>query len=251
MPYIGVTGVMSREESEGVIGAWATSGLKTRLMVGVLASSNTLAHQKSRWPNRLPLVEEIRNIFVPGDNVLNLIHYNTSHPETLFRQIIEIMRYAGPSCQGIQLNVAWPQHWVLEAYRKMENSYIVLHIGNRALDICGHEPGKVAQRVSAYKGLVNAVLIDPSGGLGRPFDPNIVAIHLDAVRAVNSWVEVGAAGGLGPDTLAHLERLIKFCGPTFNIDAEGLVRDEVDNLDLNKVRRYFEGAQALYTVAAA
>src|SRR3989344_2763546 len=81
-PYIGVTGFMTPQEVRaGLRGFGASSGRK--LMVGVLASSETLAGRTGKWRRRYPKIERIHEIFQAHPSALNLIHYSTDKPNTL------------------------------------------------------------------------------------------------------------------------------------------------------------------------
>ena len=114
-------------------------------------------------------------IFRGYRNLLNLIHFNTKEPEKLFDDMCLAQDLAGPNCHGFQLNIAWPDKRVLERYKKyalFHHKTIVLQCGGNALREVG-SPFNLGLRLRDYEGLVDYVLVDPSGGLGKEFDPGL------------------------------------------------------------------------------
>ena len=78
-------------------------------------------------------------------------------------------------------------------------------------------------------GIIDYVLLDPSGGLGQPFDPEVAKSYLDELRKFENELGLGVAGGLSPTTLNLLEDLIKDY-PNLSTDAEGKLRSAEDHL---------------------
>ena len=181
-PYVGVTGFMSRTEVSEAL-AMVPQGSTRRLMVGVLASSKTLAGQHNKWPGRYPKREAIASILTNDARALNLVHYSTDRPETLFTQL-----------------------------------------------------------VGAHLPMIDAILVDSSGGKGKPFDAVKGAEYLRAARK-HPTLGIGIAGGLGPETLHLLDPLVKEF-PELSIDAEGRLRTRMpeDALRLDAMRTYLEDA---------
>jgi len=103
-------------------------------------------------------------------------------------------------------------------------------------------PKKLRKAVNPYKGLVDYVLLDPSGGIGRQFDPEVERPYLEAL--VDMGIGLGVAGGLSPSTLHLLEPLVKDF-PQLSIDAEGRLRNQDDQLDLTVVSSYLQKAYEL------
>lgn len=248
-PYIGVTGFMSRAE---VVEALAVipQESKWRLMVGVLMSSKTLAGQRNKWSGRFPKREAVADIFVYDPRVLNLVHYSTDDPDTLFVQLDAVMKLAGPNCDGLQLNVAWPASSHLEDfYEAYHDKFLVLQLGSKALLQAG-TVDKFVDLVGGYTPMINAILLDPSGGLGKPFDPEKVAEYVRGIPA--SWISppygfgIGIAGGLGPSSLYLLDPLLREFIYNFSIDAEGALRtaQPEDALNISAMRTYLIDAFA-------
>src|SRR3989344_4138009 len=182
-PYIGITGFMSKDEVAHILGHVPYNGYR-QVMIGILASLKTMQGIQNKWPNRYPTVDKITNIFQPHPRALNLIHYNTKQTETLDRQLDVMTMLGGPHLHGFQLNIAWPPSALLAAYRKQYSKMIVvLQIGEHALALTGHSPHRVAEELALnYDGLVDAILIDPSGGYGKSLNPSKARDYLDAIR---------------------------------------------------------------------
>lgn len=244
-PYIGVTGFMTRGEVLEVLNV-VPHDSDYALMVGVLMNEKTingLAHKK--WPGRYPLWHNVPGIFVDDPRTLNLVHYNTPNPETLSRQLLQIVELC-PSIDGFQLNIPWPSIDQLEQYWNVcPEKRIVLQIGAQAM---AEVPlgDELIRKVEDYGPLVDTVLIDASGGTGKPLDPVMCAKYLRALETV-SGVTLAVAGGLGPNSLNLLKDLSE-CFDELSIDAEGRLRTPhpEDKLDLEATRFYVAQAFRLF-----
>src|SRR3989338_4547363 len=236
-PYIGVTGFMSRAEVNEALSVVPQDSTH-RLMVGVLMSSKTLAGQTNKWPGRYPKKEAVADIFVDDSRALNLVHFNTDEPETLCSQLEEITAFAGPYLDGFQLNMAWPRIAQLEDYRAAyPDKFIVLQVGSRAMAQV-ESPDDFAESVGSYLAVIDAVLIDPSGGKGLPLDVEKAADYLWAVATYP--IGLGAAGGLGPRTFNLINQLILEFRGRLSVDAEGQLRTPKpeDALCLDAMKAY-------------
>lgn len=249
-PYVGVTGFMFPDQ---VIKSLENIDFKKAdrlLMVGVLASSKTIQGLTNKWPHRYPLFERIKDIFQKNEDCLNLVHYNTKQPDDLLAQLVQITDEVGPVLNGFQLNIAWPSPKTLESYKKLyPEKTIVLQIGGHAFAEVSNEAKYLALRVRRdYSGLVDYVLLDPSGGLGQPFNPENMRKYLYELQKYPG-PEVGVAGGLSPTTLHLLEPLIKDF-PDISIDAEGRLRTKEDNLDIETTRDYIQKSLDMFSITA-
>ena len=256
-PYIGVTGFMSRWDvgeaikelfSDGIHSSGQPDQLTHDLMVGVLASSKTLAGQPSKWPNRYPRVDAISKLFPPDRRTLNLIHYATNNHDTLGEQLLQLVQLGGPWLDGFQLNVAWPDAWQLQVLR---GKRLVLQLGNRALQEENDNPGNVVYRLMQYQGIITDVLIDMSGGKGIPLDPINVLNYVRAIAARYPDLGVTIAGGLSADTLELIQPIVTEF-PWISFDAEGKLRtpQPEDQLILHATRRYLHGSRDLCSAAS-
>lgn len=251
-PYIGITGIENQSQAQQLIDE--AGDMRGRyLMEGVLASYKTLDGGKTKYPFRYQEIGDIGNTFVDAPSrVLNLIHYHTDHIGSLLAQMYEVTRYGGPHIHGIQLNVAWPERWKVDAHKnRHDGQVIVLQCGRKALEACGLKPGidfslsalaSFVRRVASYKDSVDYVLLDMSGGNNVPLDPLFSQTCLIALYESNLSPMLGIAGGLTAETLPAIAALLSLF-PDLSIDAEGGLRDEHDRLDMTKAIRYLRTAR--------
>jgi phosphoribosylanthranilate isomerase len=240
--YIGVTGFMTPQEVRA--GLDCLTLLQSRkLMVGVLASSKTILGEKNKYPNRYPEVQRINQIFQPHPSALNLIHYATDQPESLSKQLLCLVEFTEPTMHGFQLNVAWPHIGELEKFHEATKwKYrLVLQVGGRAMERVENNPVKLADMIGKYAGsvrMVDDILIDSSGGKGQPFDIEKALSYLREIKSRNFEVNLGLAGGLGPNSMKRIEPILDEF-PGLNLDAEGRLRDEQsDDLDIGRMTAY-------------
>lgn len=245
-PYIGITGFMSLNDALHVLNIVPTNAERL-IMIGVLASLKTMRGIQNKWPNRYPSMDKIAGIFPRHPRALNLIHYNTKEIDALGDQLIAMTNFGGENLHGFQLNIAWPSPAALEAYRKTNPSkQIVLQIGGHAFEMVNRSPEILSAKVAReYSGLVEYVLLDPSGGYGRPFDPERAQEYLNALKESNLDIGLGVAGGLSPATLNLVESLTRDF-PNLSIDAEGRLRTTDDHLDLNVASEYLRVALSMF-----
>lgn len=248
--YIGVTGFMAPQEVRAALRCFSGSPTH-KLMAGILVSSKTLAGKTNRWPGRYPKIERIGEIFQEHPAAVNLIHYNTDEPNTLSGQLLRL-EVAGPYMHGFQLNVAWPSIGEIETFHEATDfkQRIVLQIGRRAIEEVENSPEKLTDMVYHYVGIVEDILLDPSGGKGQPFDIEKAGVFLRAIASRGFEINLGIAGGLGPDSLHLVEPFLeKF--PQLNIDAEGRLRDpENDDLDVIRMTDYIRSSLRMFKEAA-
>ena len=240
-PYIGITGFTAQSEVHTALDVFPEN-CSHELMVGVLASQKTIfLKEKNKWPNRYPDAKDIGDIFVNSPKALNLIHYSTKELDTLANQLMRMVGIGGEYFDGFQLNMAWPSPCDIGVFRGIyPDFYIVLQIGSRAFEEVGNDPETLAWRTAKdYLGLVDYVLLDSSGGLGKPLDTEKTRLCLEALcnEGVERFMCLGVAGGLSPSTLNLVEPLVKDF-PNLCIDAEGRLRNSDDHLNLNVAKEY-------------
>jgi|SRR3989344_2275143 len=248
-PYIGITGLMTPQESRVLLRRFDMIFLdgSRQLQVGVLASSKTLSLQGNKYPNRYPRVAEIRGIFQEHHCAFNVLHYSTDEPETLRYQLMMLANeIAGPFLHGLQLNIAWPeQRQLRDFHAATKNKYrIILQLGKRAINDMRRNASAIATNVASYQGVVSAVLIDESGGTGH-FVEDMRFAHdlIMALKKHATEIDIGYAGGLRSGTL-HLARSLLADYPELNLDAESGVRDlESDDLDLFEAVDYIKACR--------
>lgn len=256
-PYIGVTGITHPDQTNRIVRSLTRSDYV--LMAGILVSSKTLAGIPStRFPERYPM--KVRHIVegTQSERVLKIIHYNGPNDPASFSADLTYMHNSwGTNRYGIhgyQFNMVWPSVEVLARYKDvMSEKIIIVQAGEEALRVVNNDPRAMVKRLSTYPyGVVDVVLIDPSGGKGKPFNPGFVAPFVKAIAESDLNLSVAIAGGLGPNSVQNLERLIELCdGYRFSIDAEGRLRDDVDRLVVSKAQKYLRLTQKLLPGPAA
>lgn len=262
-PYIGITGFTHAREVEHFFSHASLLGSPIRftnrkIMIGVLASSKTLAGKINRWPQRYPPVENIHSIFGCRSEVINLIHYSTDNPAVVYEDLVSITEIGGPYVDGVQLNMTWPASDAIARYRVyLENSSkrlrdkpirIVLQIGKKALAEANYDPTSITEMLATYvqKRAITDILLDASGGSGTLFDPVIAQSTLQAIQGRFPNIGIGVAGGLWEQTLQVLKPLAQDF-PFLNLDAEGKLRDPIsDTFDCNKAVQYYEAALKMF-----
>ena len=249
LPYFGVTGFMTANEIDAVrciandfrslTHDWYA---KRRIMIGVLASSKTLAGIPNKWPNRYPDPKKISGIFSPHYAALNLIHYASDDKDSLHDQLQQLIHLGGSLLDGFQLNMRWPHPAKLVALKGMR---VVLQIGAGAMGAIGDDPAFCAKCLDEYIGTVTDVLIDASGGKGIPMQTEAALRYVRAIRERHPNLGIGVAGGLSSETLSLLDP-IKAFAPDISIDAEGALRNSEDHLDIAKMDSYLYAAKRYF-----
>lgn len=255
-PYVGVTGCMTPQEARALsrhfTDVFDESDLPHDLMIGVLASQQSLRGMKNAY-HRQPAAERIAEIFQPLPRVFNVLHYHENLGEddsTLAYRLAEITRsWCGPHLHGIQLNMVWPGSSMLEDFHmKTGRKYrIILQLNRLALEEKEFDVRRVTTEVAAYWKLIDAVLVDQSGGKGRFLDVPYTLSLLDALKRHVPHLQCIVAGGLDAGTVSFLRSLVRH-HPNVGLDTETNVRVQPDDdLDLEAACAYIESAHALYT----
>ena len=251
-PYIGITGLELQAQSNYLL--TEAAGMRSYyLMAGVLGSNKSFAGIKTRYPNRYPEVYRIGGIFCESPLLLNLVHYHTDDQENLLGQLLAAMGCGFPYCNGLQLNMAWPEYAVLAQYKeKYPDSMLVLQCGRYALNqigLWGDEFPKHAalltlvERVRAYGDAIDYVLLDMSSGEQRLLQPAFVQFCLRILYEKSVYPMLGIAGGLTADTLVKVSPLFKEF-PRVSIDAEGGLRtSRDDSFSMRKALKYLKAAR--------
>ncbi|MCK4799380.1 hypothetical protein KAS31_00180 [Candidatus Parcubacteria bacterium] len=244
-PYIGITGFMNQQEITSILNLMPESSNRL-LMVGVLASLKTIKSLPNKWPNRYPKIGDIMNIFPEHPLALNLLHYNTKEPATLYEQLVEITELGIENLHGFQLNIPWPDPVELGKYRSLyPDMQIVLQIGGQAFQEVENSPDCLATYVPEYRGVVEYILLDPSGGTGTLLDMKEIRGYLEVISEERLGMGIGIAGGLSSTTLNLIEPLLEEF-PRLSIDAEGRLRDQNDSLNLNLAGKYLHESLKMF-----
>jgi len=131
----------------------------------------------------------------------------------------------------------------------MNDLEIVLQVTKHAINMASATA--IAAQARNYAGLVQYILIDPSGGIGESFDPARTYPLLDALSTAVPDAVLAVAGGIGPDNVHHIIKRARANYPhQLCIDAQGRLRsDDKLKLDLPKAREYIRKAAEAFAPA--
>jgi len=248
--YIGVTGFTNKDQVHRALDCLPPNPNRL-LMIGVLDSYKSVRGipLRPQWQARYPAKAEIANLFCDDERVLNLLHFGgvdgDISEDDLLDELLRVRDLAGSNCHGFQLNMIWPSRLVLECYREdYPHDVIVLQVGSRAQQQMSEID--LLRRLKRYFGLADHFLLDPSGGQGKPFQPQ-VAISL--LKQISEWYPnwfggaflPAVAGGLCAQTLPLVEPVVK-AFPITSFDAEGRLMSEVGQLDDQLVADYIQAS---------
>ena len=245
LAYIGITGVKTFDESKRL--AQLVRDLRLplthRLMVGGLASYKSLRLGYVSDPMQYVLPTELNRVLVQAPQVLNIVHYN-SKIEGLRGQIADVLSVIHRA-EGIQLNIPWPDPIILRAVKAELETTVILQVSTKASEQLDHDPVRIAAKLAEYEGLIDFALIDPSGGVGRGFEPKYAKDMLLTLVATELEIRWGIAGGLGPGRLSVLEPLLEIY-PELSWDAQARLRKaDRHSLDLGACEQYLREGIAL------
>ena len=233
--YFGITGFTRTTEVTFAL-AHLNRACKRLFMVGVVASWRSLRNQEvsEKWRSQVPHYEDLPYLFLGDPQVLNLVHYSTlpDQPQDLYMDMAKIHHYAGPFFHGFQLNIPWPSPQAIEAYRRSfgDRTTIILQVGQAAFDkvvgdSCANPGRQVAYQLSDYKGLIDGILYDMSGGNGKLVDTTVAVEHLAFIAKHSNWLQCGVAGGACAETLrSNFLPLMEQLGFPLNFDAQDRMR---------------------------
>ncbi|WP_438029108.1 hypothetical protein [Sorangium sp. So ce233] len=244
LPYVGISGVTTRAEALAALAAFPDCGRD--LMVGALASEKTLAGQQNRWWRRYPKVESIAGVFIDDPRCLNLVHYGADTPPDA-ATLLRLFELGGPLCHGVQFNGCWPEPANLEAFcRRFERAgrtpRIVLQLGACPAGLSGVAWADARLAPYADRRLITDVLIDASGGTGKPLAVDRARELFAGLRSPFPHLGIGVAGGLFAETVPQIARLLQAGA---SVDAESGLRDGADGggrLDMARVKTYLAAA---------
>ena len=248
-PYMGITDFTNFEqvqEMSTVFSAHRPQESNRVLHVGVMMSHKTLHGIPSKWQNAFPPKEKIASIF-SSDEVYNCLHYaDYDNNPDLWKSLATAISYGGIGIHALQLDMIWPNpsevaNGVHTSRKQIE---VILQIGKNALEEVGNDPQRVVERLGDYEGVIHRVLLDKSMGKGLGMDADGLIPFARAIRESFPTLGIGAAGGLGPETIQLVEPLVAVF-PDLSIDAQGRLRpsgNALDPIDWSMARDYLAKA---------
>ena len=235
MPSVGVTGIVTDDDVAVIAECVKLLPPTHRLMAGVLVSAKTLRGEATA-NRRYPLIGRVEELLsgLAAVGAWPVVHFNCREG---LREHVAAMVRAFPSMRGLQLNVVRPDRVAIGGLRRDRPEVEFILQVNRGSASAGEAmtAASVAAYVDGYADVAAHVLLDASGGEGRPLSPELAAEVLDGWR----WACVPSlAGGLGPDASPILydlasrvrnRRRLAWC----SVDAESKLRVPVDGADMD------------------
>lgn len=244
-PYIGITDFTSFEQVVDMLEVFQKhkpSWSARQLHVGVMMSYKTLNHLSTSWAKSFPQSEDIVRIFQPvqGD-VFYCLHYADYDDMTSFIDLRRAISYSGPELDAIQLDMTWPSpQLIIDGVRNSgKHLEVILQIGKAAFERIRNNPAVLVDRLSSYEGCIDRVLLDKSVGHGIGLDASELLPFAKAIKERFRF-EIGAAGGLGPDSVQLVKPLASEF-PGLSIDAQSKLRktgDAHDPIDWDLAENY-------------
>ncbi len=256
-PYVSVSGVMDADDVlDRVFGSITTRteqiAGKHGLALGILVSEKTLRGDGNKYPNRYPTPAYDRAWRAAArDGALNFVHYCADSSEKLGSSLVDAVRAVeqnGRKVHGVQVNVGWPDSDQLRMFTNAyPNKRIILQVmGDPADEWTQYIGDYLADR---YAWVITDVLLDGSGGRGKPIDVEAIAPVVSRLAKEMPHLGVGIAWGLAGVFSKELMMLLRTY-PHLSIDAEGALRDDVadggGHLNLDKVVDYLTAARAIF-----
>lgn len=256
--YVGITGPVNVQETGDICREFSEAGYSMESphipMLGFLVSYKTLNGQPTQ-NRRYPPVNSLPDLLRAIDGqVLTMIHYNSKEIDTLSDQVTQVFDgvYDKGLCRAIQLNIVWPNVGQVALIKKRHpEMQMVFQASHKTMD--GRTANQIARGIKEYGGLINYVLIDPSGGRGMAFDLESSVTIYSELSELCPELTIGFAGGFSGENVAPRLREIlqKIETEDFCIDAEGRLRDKItsvygdDLLNIKKVREYLQSASSV------
>ena len=261
-PYIGVSGVVSREQELRLINAFEASGLsETRVLaLGIKAVHNTQFIDRENKYGRdwYPVGE--KEFTHPVNNMTDTtfgvaqIYLDPDYLDSKTYRDEFMNRIATRGrfwLEAFQFDMLpWHQDDTLfEFINSMKQRYdkkIILQCHENAMMTLG--PDNLAAVLDEHAELLDYILLDTSHGKGRPLDPSYLRPFLDACyeSLPLDRLGVGVAGGL--DAKLILSELSELAAefPDLSWDAEGKLHparhDGTRPLDMQVAEEYFEAS---------
>ena len=144
----------------------------------------------------------------------------------------------------------WPDPMDIKngVHNSRKNVQIILQIGRNALEAIDDDPMELVDELEDYRGVIDRVLLDKSMGKGLGMDAEFLLPFARAIKEHFPEFGLGAAGGLGPETMHLVEPLVEEF-PDISIDAQRRLRHSgsaLDPIDWNMASEYLIKALKLF-----
>lgn len=228
MNYMGIVGITTIPQMEMILRFSRRSCFfNKKLSIGYLLSQKHKYNPTNKRYADIRVIDKLLET-TRTYNIFNVIHYNTRERE-FSREIFWIMRRIQNNelIKGLQLNINNPD---LNEIIKIRDKYPQLKIIYQWRKSTNLKPEELKH--------IDYILIDSSGGRGLPLD---VDYAVKVYKKTFPYVKVGFAGGLSPDNLLEIMlRINEKIGNDFSFDAESGLRNQFNQLDLEKVLDFIE-----------
>lgn len=243
--YVGVAATSSPDEIrhlQVILDAVNWPG-HIRFMNGPLVSRKTLNGLSPDNQAQYPLLKQVAEVLVDDPRFFNVVHFNSRDPR-LSRQMEQIVRLT-PNMHGIQLNILWPDTDELAKFRQNHPEIkIILQVSRFSLESVGNDTRCLIECLKKYEALIDYGLFDPSGGEGKSYDRSQASALLGSLIDSKLPIHWGVTGGLCADRIWGLKELLNMY-PQLCWDAQSRLRDEHDQLDLEKCYGFLAASIAL------
>ena len=210
--YVSITDFTAHAQVRAMHAVFDEAGghaLGLRLAVGVMTSRKIYGDDPDyRFRKVFPEPGQFAEIFAPFTAeelgtcpppyyVLHYADYE-GHGVEIDRHLRLVTKWAGPALDALQLDMVWPDPDGLAPYRRDHPHLpIILQVGRRAMEEVHGDATEMVHRLRPYvEGrLIDAVLLDRSGGDGIDLEPFRLAYEMDLLSRV--YRDAVDAGGLG------------------------------------------------------
>ncbi len=265
-PYIGVTGFVNQSDVREVLSLFKNYKIskdkKHIPMIGILVSPKNLLYKvhPSR-ENQFPTLSNLPSLLEEAHGeAFTTVHYCKKSSYQLYEDITQIFEksvervpdgckiYVKNLCEGLQLNIPWPDP---EEIRKIREEYnklkIILQLSSQERE--GMTNDEVASKILKNYKDAEYILIDPSSGEGRPFDIDNSVDLYNRIKDKGINATIGLAGGLYGETVGPVLRKVKeklgYTNPEdvdISIDAQGKLMGIDKKLSLILIDQYLKYA---------
>ncbi len=212
-----------------------------KLMVGVMASHETMNDRQSKWTGVYPPLSKLPGIFIPDRGLMNTIHYADYVGIDVLHNLLRLVMACGPNLHALQLDMIWPEPHIIKDFRhKHPDIQVVLQVSSHSLAMVQEDPGKLVEKLVEYSDAIDYVLMDLSMGRSRPMDAEYFRPFLERISIDLPKLGKAVAGRLGPNTL-HLLGGLPVLDPSLSVDAQGQLRksgNPKDPIELDRCEDY-------------